>query len=341
MSNTKKLSLFFTLFLGFSWLTACNRQSEKIVNPGKLQIVATTTIVGDVVKQVGGDFIDLEVLLPVGADPHSFDPTPQDVAKISNADLVFANGAGLEAFLEKIIDSANAEDKLVYVSEGVDFLMFESTDNSEKVGEEFNHNDEVHDDENAQNDQDHDDEGEERHHHEGMDPHTWTDPNNVLVWVQNITQVLIEKDQVNSIFYESNAEKFTLELEALDSWIRAQVALIPSENRKLVTDHTLFSYFADEYGFEQVGAIILGFSTLSEATAQDLAEIEDVIRSLHVKAVFVGNSVNPSLAERVASDTGVQLVYVYTGSLSDADGEAGSYLAYMRYNTNAFINALK
>jgi ABC-type Zn uptake system ZnuABC Zn-binding protein ZnuA len=119
------------------------------------------------------------------------------------------------------------------------------------------------------------------------------------------------------------------------------VAEVPVESRKLVTDHTLFSCFAEEYGFEQIGALIPGYSSLSEPTVQQLAAIEDAIQSLDVRAVFVGNTVNPSLAERVAADTNVQLVYVNTGSLSEADGEAGTYLDIMRYNTNAFIGALK
>jgi len=318
MDIKKNILLFFTLFLSPLGLTACH---EGVVQPSrevKLRVVATTTIVGDVVRQVSGDNVELDILLPVGADPHSFDPTPQDVAKVVEADLVFANGAGLEAFLDNLIESVNAQEKLVSVSEGINFLLF--------AGEE-----------------DHDHEGEEQKgkEHVDVDPHTWTDPNNVMIWVVNITRVLVERDRENKASYEANADKYQAELTALDAWIREVVAQVPMETRKLVTDHTLFSYFADEYGFEQVGALIPGFSTLSEPTAQELAEVEDAIRELGVKAVFVGNSVNPSLAERVVSDTGVQLIYVYTGSLSEVGGEAGTYLAYMRHNTNAFVGALK
>ncbi len=315
MKKKKFLLLFLTLFLSGLGLIACSKQGEQTSKSRKLKVVATTTIVGDVVNQVSGDLVDLDILLPVGADPHSFDPTPKDVAKIADADVVFANGAGLEAFLENLIESADASNKLVYVSDGVDFKMLE--------GEDHTH------------------EGDGLGYSVGIDPHTWTDPNNVIVWVENIARVLVEQDTENKAFYEANADKYKTELRSLDTWIRDRVAQIPKQDRKLVTDHTLFSYFAEEYGFEQVGALIPGFSTLSEPTAQELAAMEDSIRALRVKAVFVGTSINPSLAERVASDTGVKLITVYTGSLSEVDGEAATYLAYMRYNTNAFVDALK
>ena len=102
----------------------------------------------------------------------------------------------------------------------------------------------------------------------------------------------------------------------------------------------MFGYFASAYGFEQVGTLIPGYSTLAEPTAQELAQIEDAIHDLKVKAIFVGNTINPTLAERVTEDTGTQLVLIYTGSLSASDGEAGTYLDYMRYNTSAFVDAL-
>ena len=311
----KRIFFTFTILFLLLTATACGAQTKQPAVDSKLQVVATTTIVGDVLHQIGGDQIDLEVLLPLGADPHSFDPSPKDVAKIVDSDVVFANGGGVEAFLNILIESANAENKLVYVSEGVDYLEFEGDD--------------------------HGDEEEAEDHAEDVDPHTWTDPNNVMVWVENILRVLSKEDPRNEAYYQANAERFEAELKELDSWIRNRVDQIPIQNRKLVTDHALFGYFSEEYGFEQIGALIPGFSTLSEPTAKELAEIEDSILKYRVKAVFVGRTVNPSLADRVSSDTGVKLVYVYTGSLSDVDGDAATYLDYMRYNTNAFVDALK
>lgn len=172
------LSVFlFTVML----LAACSQESDTPAAEQddigeKLKVVATTTIVGDVVAQVGGDDIDLSVLLPAGTDPHSFTPTPQDVAKVEQADVIFANGAGLEVFLDDLIQSAGASDNVVHVSEGIDLLTFGSHEH-EHEGEEH--------------------EGEE-HEHEGGDPHTWVDPNNVMVWVQNIEQRLSDADPANA-----------------------------------------------------------------------------------------------------------------------------------------------
>lgn len=307
--------IFATLLAALVVLTACSSPAqtsptEQQPSGDQLKVLATTTIVADVVSQVGGDLIDLSVLLPVGTDPHSFDPTPQDISKVSEADLVFVNGAGLEEFLDNLMESADAQDRVIQVSDGIEFLVLEAD------GDE-------HDDD-----------------HSGVNPHTWTDPNNVIVWTSNIAQALSEIDPENADIFHANAVAYQAELETLDAWIRDQVESIPSENRKLVTDHKLFGYFADEYGFEQVGALIPGYSTLAEPTAQELAEIEDAIQELDVKAIFVGNTVNPSLAERVSQDTGIQLVFVYTGSLDDSGSEARTYIEYMRYNTKAFVDAL-
>ena len=329
-----KLRLFLGLII-LIFAAGCQRVDQQdneyetggATDTGKLKVVATTTIVGDVVSEIGGDLIDLTVLLPVGTDPHGFDPTPQDVAKLADADVIFANGLGLEEFLDSMIESAGVENKVVYVSDGIDLLRSEEH-HDEDEGEE--HHDE--------------DEGEEHHHehnHGGIDPHTWFSPLNVMVWIHNIAYALSDVDPDSAQAYAHNEEVYEAELVELDTWIREQVAQIPEDNRNLVTDHSLFTYFADEYSFTQVGALIPGYSTVSEPTAQELAQIEDAIEDLNVKAVFVGYTVNPVLGERVADDTGTELVFVYTGALSETDGAAATYLHYMRYNTTAFVNALR
>lgn len=298
--------ILILIALAFS---ACTPQTSLSDEVNNLKIVATTSIVADVVAQVGGGLVDVQILLPEGADPHSFEPTPQDIAKVADADLIFAHGAGLEAFIENLLESAGAEEKIVEVAEGIELLG------------EFR---DEHDDED----------------HPG-DPHTWTDPNNVIIWVENIESVLIREDAINAEAYAENADAYIAELKDIDIWIRGQISEIPLENRQIVTDHLLLGYYVDEYGLEQVGAIIPGYSSLSEPSAQELAEIENAIRELEVKAIFVGKTVNPNLAERIAEDTDIQLVYFYTGSLSASGGEASTYLDYLRYNTGVFVKALK
>lgn len=301
------LVLFAGLILLLSACSGQNASTRPSADAG-LNVVATTSIVGDVVAQVGGDHIHLQVLLRAGTDPHSYSATPQDAARLADAGVIFANGAGLETFLQPLLESSGAADRLVEVSNGIELQQMS---------------------------------GDQHADEQGSDPHTWTDPNNVKIWVENIRKALSTADPDNSADYQANAEAYIRQLDELDGWIREQAAQIPEGKRDLVTDHMEQGYFAKEYGFNLVGALIPGYSTLAEPSAKELAQIEDAIRSLGVTAVFVGNTVNPTLAERVAADTGTRLVYIYSGSLSPADGEASTYLDYMRYNVNAIVGALK
>ena len=300
-------------------VVACQPTSPAGTAADGIRIMATTTIVGDIVRQVAGDQLQVDVLLPVNTDPHSFQPTPQDIARIADAAVVFANGAGLEEFLENLIEGADSAGKVIHLSDGLELLDF----------------DDDHEDE----DDDHED-GDDPDH-EGFDPHVWTDPHNVKEWVRVFARELSTIDPDNAGTYQANADRYTSELDDLDAWIVEQVAEIPEANRVIVTDHQLFGYFAYRYGFEQAGTVIKGYSTLAAPSAQELAALEDTIRELNVRAIFVGTTVNPSLSQRVTEDTGTQLVYLYTGSLSEPGGPADTYLAYIRYNVSAIAAALK
>ncbi|MBN1933094.1 MAG: zinc ABC transporter substrate-binding protein [Anaerolineae bacterium] len=277
----------------------------------KLQVVATTSMVGDVVRNVGGDLIELTMLVPLGSDPHAFVPTPQDMAGVADAHVLFANGLGLEEFLPNLLKGVGGSLPVIPVSYGIE---------------------------------PHQGEHEEAHqgdHREGVDPHTWLDPNHVMTWTHNIAGALSALDPAHAEAFAANAEAYIVRLQDLDAWIETQIAEIPEANHKLVTDHTAFGYFAARYGLEQVGAVFPGYSSLSEPSAQELAQLEDAIREAGIKAVFVGLTVNPDLAERVVQDTGARLVFLYTGSLSDAAGPASDYISYMRYNVVAIVDALR
>jgi ABC-type Zn uptake system ZnuABC Zn-binding protein ZnuA len=297
-------------------LAACGNASPVTSSDG-LQVVASTNIVGDVVARVGGDLIDLTVLFPVGTDPHTFNPSPQDIITITEGDVVFIHGLHLEETLDSTLD-ANVNGVLVHVADGVEVLEFAA---QEHEGEDH--------------------EGEDEHAHEGGDPHTWTNPNNVIIWVENIASSLSGVDPLNAAAYQANAEAYIDELRELDSWIRTQVESIPVENRELVTDHATFGYFAEEYGFEQVGLVIPAASTNAEPSAKELTALIDAIEEHGVPAIFVGTTVNTALAEQVAEETGVQIVKVYTGSLSEPGGEAENYLEFMRYNVSVIVEALR
>ncbi len=298
---------FFLLLVAF--LVACNSAAQPEVQPpGNLKVVATTSIIGDIVKNVGSEAIDLTVLIPAGSDPHSYEPVPQDIARVADANVIFVNGANLEESLLRTLNSAAQGAQVVSLSDGIELIQ--PSDQSDPE-------------------------------HSGGDPHVWTDPTLVKVWVDKIAQVLSERDPANAALYRANAKDYAQKLDELDRWIQEQVSQIPPERRRLVTDHESFAYFARRYGFEQVGAVIPSYSTLAEPSARELANLEDAIRQLGVSALFVDTAVNPSLTERVGRDTGTRLVRLYSGSLSQPDGEAGSYLDYMRYNVNAIVSALK
>ncbi|HXV99999.1 MAG TPA: zinc ABC transporter substrate-binding protein [Anaerolineae bacterium] len=275
----------------------------------KLKVVAANSIVADMVKNVAGDLVELTFLIPLGSDPHSFQATPQDVANVAEAHVFFANGLGLEEFLSELIE--NAGGKVVVVSL--------STEIEEREGRE----------------------GDEAYDHGSVDPHTWTTPANAIVFVHNIEQTLSALDPANAETYQANAEAYEAELAELDAWVKSQIETIPAENRQLVTDHAIFGYYADRYGLEQIGAVIPSFSTAAELSAQELAKLEDVIKEQGVKAIFIGNTVNPGLEQRVAEDTGIQLVTLYTESLGPEGSGVETYVDYIRYNTQAIVEALK
>jgi ABC-type Zn uptake system ZnuABC Zn-binding protein ZnuA len=289
---------------------ACTRYSSD-ARAQQLDVVATTTIVGDVVSQIGGEHIRVSVLLPVGADPHAFEATPQDAARLSQADLVFANGAGLEAFLEPLLGNVSTGIKVVDVSAGIPLLSSAAIDDDHATDSATG------------------------------DPHTWTDPNNVITWTLAIEGALVAADPDHAADYRASAAAYRGKLQALDAWVREQIAQIPPERRQLVTDHATFGYFAQRYGLEPLAAVVPGYSTVAQPSARDLAALEDAIAASGARAIFVGTTVSDSLARRVAEDMGVPLVPLYTGSLSGPQGPASTYLDYTRYNVAAVVQALK
>ena len=286
-------------------ITACSHTTAT-PTAKQLQVVATTSILADVVSRVGGDLIAVTTLVPADANEHAYQPSPRDIATVSEADLVFMVGLGLEGFMSTIIENASGQADVVTVSDGILTIEFS---------------------------------GEADDHHEG-DPHVWLDPANVIIWVENITAALIDHDPANSAAYTANSQAYIEELHALDSWIAAETARIPANQRQIVTDHMLLGYFANKYNFNVVGAVIPSYSSQAEPSAKELAALEDAIRQFNVRVILVGNTINPKLAERLAEDTQTKLVFFYTGSLSQSDGPASTYLDYMRFNVNAIVSAL-
>lgn len=308
------------------------------LGPGeKLQVLASTSLVGDIVREIGGEMIKLEVLLPLGTDPHGYAPTPHDLRRVHQADVMFVNGLGLEGQLLAELQTAAPDTPVVSLSEGVEPLSLRHDGQHEYQDVEDTHD---HGGEGeGQTDHKHD-ESEGAHEDPGADPHVWFDPLNVKDWAANTAQALGALDPENAEAYRSSADAYARELDELDGWIRERVGLIPERDRRLVTEHLVFGYFAERYGFEMVGAVVPGYSSVAEPSAQALAELERLIESRGVKAIFVSVSGGSALAEQVAADLDITLVGLYIESLSDAAGPAATYVDFMRFNVERIVAAL-
>ncbi|MBN1310598.1 MAG: zinc ABC transporter substrate-binding protein [Anaerolineae bacterium] len=295
-------------------LAACGGPIGESID-GAPQIVATTGLIADVAGQIAGDRVAIIALMQPGQDPHTYEPAPADVAKLQLADLVLANGIDYEESLMPVLEEleAGGEVRIVYVSEGVDVLP----------GAHHHEGD------------------EDEHDHAAGDPHTWMDPNNVLIWVDNIAGALRDIDPQGAEAYQANADAYKAELADLDAFIAGQVDAISEADRKLVTDHDALGYFAHRYGFEAVGAVIPNVTTSAEPSAADLAELVTVMREQNVKAIFVSSTVSDEMSRQVAAEIGhpVQVLQLYY-TLGTPGSGADTYLDMMRVNVETIVSGL-
>ena len=295
--------------------------------------MTTINIVADWVKRVGGERVDVFPLLPPNADPHTFQPGARDTARVADADLVLTVGLGLESgWLNELIENAARDpESIIELGDAVDpiaFMEMEGHHEEEEEGEGGDH--------------DEGDEEEEEHNHGPLDPHFWFDPNRVKRTVNDIAARLSMMDPDSGDFYRANAEAYNSELDELHTWIQEQVATIPADRRLMVTSHDSFQYFATTYKFEVVAAVFPGGTTEREPSAQEIAELIDEIAEAGSPAVFTETSVSDTLAARIADEVGASIINgLYTGSLSDSGGDAGTYIDLMRYNVATIVEALE
>lgn len=287
----------------------------------KLRVVATTSIIGDVVSQVGGEGIELTILMGPGQDPHSYEPAARDLTAVANAHVVFVNGWSLEEGLLDDLSNVAEDAPLVPVSANISPLA---------AGEE------PEEDENEE---------EQDHLHKGADPHVWLDPHLVRQWVENVRQALSELDPANGALYERNAVAYLAELEELVAYYDEQIASIPPDQRKLVTNHNALAYFASRYNFEVIGTVIPSASTVAEPSASTLANLVQAMKEAGVCTIFAETTINPQLAEAVAGELDncqtVQVLTLYTGAIGPQDSGADSYTAMMRANVATIAKGLK
>jgi zinc/manganese transport system substrate-binding protein len=273
----------------------------------QLQVATSFSILEDLVKNIGGSRVQITNFVPRNADAHAYQPSTQDVKNLAKARLVFVNGSGLENWFQKLLKNAASKASVVTVSSG---LKARTLTLGEERGE--------------------------------VDPHMWWNLQNTIGYVKNIKAALMKADPAGKNVYEANASRYVRDLANLDTWAKSEVQKIPVQNRKFVTNHDAFGYFAARYGFEIIGNVIPSFGTESEPSAKETAALIQNIRKNGVKAIFTENVIAPKLAQQVAAETGAKIpAPLYTDALGDIGSSGDTFLKMFRHNVTVIVSALK
>lgn len=292
----KKDGIIFRVLIFFSLPYFCFSQLPK------KQAVATINIIGDIARQIAGDEIVVRSLLPLGADPHIYEPTPGDLATIGRADVILVNGLTLEGWIEKLIAGANALEKATTVSKYVQPIRNAAI-------------------------------------HQATDPHAWMSPHNGILYAQAITEAFTRLLPDKKAVFEQRFEGYRARLEQLDTWIAAQIHQIPPENRYLITTHDAFHYYALRYGLSV--QTLQGTSTDAEITVASMNALATELSKSPVPAVFVESTINPKALTQIAADYGLIVgEKLYADSMGEPGSGADSYIGMLTENTNRIVRSL-
>ncbi|MGE4426603.1 MAG: metal ABC transporter solute-binding protein, Zn/Mn family [Solirubrobacteraceae bacterium] len=339
---------------------------------GRLSVVATTSPVGDLVRNVGGDRIDLHTIITAGTDPHDFEPRPDDVVATSKAKVLVASGLGLDGWIDDVRKQAGSDAPLLQLGDGVPHHREggehdhdgddAKADDHDAAGDHAHHHDDAkaadhaggedhaHDDGHGgasdAEDQAHaagedDHAGHDHGDESGTDPHWWQDPTNVPAAVEAIRDALVRADPEHEADYVRAATAYLAKLEALDAGIRTCLRAVPAKDRKIVTSHDAFGYFTDRYDITVVGAVIPSRTTQAQASAADVDRLTRLVRSEGVKAIFPETAVSPKLAEALARATGATSDLTLYGDALGPQGSAGAtYLGAVAHNADAIVRGI-
>jgi zinc/manganese transport system substrate-binding protein len=275
----------------------------------KVKAVATFSILADLVKNVGGDRVEITSLVPVNGDAHVYAPSPADAKKLADAKVVFTNGLGFEGWIPRLVKSSATKAAVVVATKGVKPLK------TDEKGHGHGHD------------------------HADADPHAWQSVANAKIYVANIRDALVAADPAGKATYEANASAYTGKLDALQAEVKDQVAKIPADRRRVITTHDAFGYFKAAYGIDFVAP--QGVSTESEASAKDVAKIIGQIKKQKIPAVFLENVSDPRLLERIAKESGAKIGgTLYSDALTDEKGAAPTYIDMMKHNIRTLGAAL-
>ncbi|WP_068635891.1 metal ABC transporter solute-binding protein, Zn/Mn family [Thauera butanivorans] len=289
--------------------------SSALAQAEPLEVTASFSILGDMVREVGGDRVRVRTLVGANEDAHAFQPRPSDARQIGSSALVVVNGLGFDDWMARLARSGGYKGTIVVASEGVSTI--EMADDG--------------------HDHDHDHHGHDHGH--GADPHAWQDLGNAQRYVANIAAALAAADPAHADSYRANAERYQGELKVLDAEIRAAFAALPAERRKVVTSHDAFAYFGKAYGIRFLAPV--GVSNNAEPTARGVARLITQLKAEKIPAVFIENIADARLIERIRAESGTRIGgTLYSDALSAADGPAPDYLSMMRSNFKVLHEAL-
>jgi zinc/manganese transport system substrate-binding protein len=306
-----------TMLALFAGLPVAACVSAAVAADTQLKVVASFSILGDMVREIGGRHVDLTTLVGPEGDAHVYEPTPADAKTIAAARLLVVNGLGFESWLPRLIEASGSSGEVIVASKGV-------------VPRPIDGRHEEH----AEADDEHHD-----HHHGADDPHAWQDLANGVIYVRNIGSALAAADPVNADEYARATEAYVARLQALDAEVRAKFAAVPADRRIVVTSHDAFGYFGDAYGVTFVAPV--GSSTEAEASAADVAQIIDQIRRENISAVFVENISNTKMIDQIARETGATIGGdLYSDALSGLDGDAPTYERMVAWNVLQLTRAM-
>ncbi|RYF50019.1 MAG: metal ABC transporter substrate-binding protein [Comamonadaceae bacterium] len=295
-----------------------------------LPVVASFSILGDMVREIGGAHVQVDTLVGRNGDAHGYEPTPQDARKLGAAQVLIVNGLGFESWLPRLQQASGFKGKVVEVSDGIKVRAFDGDDHDGDHGDDHDHD----------HDHAHDHDHDHAHDHGPNDPHAWQNLANGAIYARNIAAALAVADPANAQDYKTRADAYITRINALDAQVRGEFSAIDATRRKLVTSHDAFGYFGDAYGVTFIP--VAGVSTRAEPSAADLARIVKQVRGEKVSAVFLENTSSPRLAEQIARETGAKMGgTLYSDALAAEGQPAGTYLGMFEWNARQLLDALR
>ena len=314
MKFGKSIKLIFTAIFVSLALPVTAHSAEKV------KILATFSILGDMVERIGGQHVNITTLIGPDGDTHVYRPTPAAAKSMRESDLLVFNGLEFEGWLDRLVEASGFNGKRVVATTGIDAIPYEEGDDHDEHAKD-KHDDHAH------------------HDHGEFDPHAWQSLANAIIYVNNITAALAQIAPANATTFYQNRAAYIAEIKALDAQIHQMVAGLPEDRRTVVTSHDAFQYFGRSYGLTFLAP--QGLSTESEASAKDVAHLIEQMRAKRISAIFVENITDPRLITQIAKETGATVGgTLYPGALSAPDGPASTYLKMIRHNATMLAGAL-